>query len=158
MLDHRHFLECVPALVAVKPAAHHLLEKALQKLKRQKVRLHPRIGLTKREGEKAHLYPVFKGELDPHWVATHKVQLTPELARQFLDRLHPINSGGWNHENVARYAALIDAGTWEGMSPMVFTLRGFLVDGKHRCAAVIASGKPIWVLRTITIVDETGLW
>ena len=149
MIIHSHELELMPALVVAKPAAHHLLTRAIDRLRRSDRK--PRVANQRLFGERL-------GELDERWLTAHKVHLTPELAQTWLARLHPSNTGGWQHENVTRYTDLIRAGKWLGLTPVVFTPKGFLVDGKHRCAAVIAAGMPIWVFQTTAIVDELGLW
>jgi hypothetical protein len=72
--------------------------------------------------------------------------LTPQLARQWL------TAGGWtptppapgHQDRVNHYAAAMRAGQWRDNSPITFR-SGRLVDGVHRCWAVIRSEVTIQV-------------
>jgi len=137
-VDHRHIIECVPAFVLVKPYAHRAWQEWVQ-----------RWALRGRSAQ--------FGEADARWLAAQVVQLTPDMARSWLASLCPCNAAPPEAAKVAEFAALLRAGAWKGdYSPVVFARTGCLVDGKHRCAAVIAAGVSIQVLRTYAAIDGYG--
>lgn len=75
------------------------------------------------------------------------ITLDPGLAKQCL---------GANCANrplmgsrVSYYAGIIDQGDWKlSHQGLAFDKQGYLIDGQHRCAAVLASGKPVQILAT----------
>lgn len=74
------------------------------------------------------------------------VELTPELAKEWLQSEHENNRNS-TPRTVERYAREMKAGEWRlSPEPIVFSIRGYLINGGHRCRAVILSGATIWVL------------
>lgn len=80
-----------------------------------------------------------------------KVLLTPEMAKSILDKNFTGNRSV-NMNTVSKYASAILDGLWkEDMSkyqdPICVTEDGTLINGQHRCLAVIYAGKPIstWI-------------
>jgi hypothetical protein len=84
----------------------------------------------------------------PQIVAARTTDLTPAMAAYWIGRIDPLNDGLVDPALVDAMAALIDAGAWAGAySPFVVSLGGRgLLDGKHRCHAVMRTGKAIPVL------------
>lgn len=74
------------------------------------------------------------------------VNLTPELAKEYLEAL-PERQRVMSPRTVDRYAAdmLADKFPFTG-DPIRFNRNGDLIDGQHRCTAVIESGEPMAVL------------
>lgn len=69
-------------------------------------------------------------------------QVSPAAAGELLALASRRNGALADQAKVTRYAAEMTAGTW-GDSALVIARSGgedALVDGKHRCAAIIASG------------------
>lgn len=78
------------------------------------------------------------------------IKLTPELAREWLDTM-PEYQRGVSKNTVAEYAKDMEEGRWvEGTGDAIrFNKQGQMIDGQHRCLAVIKSGVSIMV----TIID-----
>ena len=78
------------------------------------------------------------------------IKLTPELAREWLDTM-PEYQRGVSKRVVAEYAKDMTEGRWvEGTGDAIrFNKQGQMIDGQHRCLAVIESGVSI----IVTIVD-----
>ena len=71
------------------------------------------------------------------------VELTPELAKEFLDRL-PERQRNMSHPTVDQYASDMLEGEWYFLGdPIRFDPEGWLIDGQHRCTSVVESGKPV---------------
>ncbi len=70
------------------------------------------------------------------------VQLTPALAKAWLNMRANSNPPG--QEKTERYTRTMTAGRFTPDSIIHFT-KGKMVNGRHRCAAVIASGVTIQV-------------
>lgn len=68
--------------------------------------------------------------------------LTPEYAQQLLDTL---TVPKFAKDRIPVYAKRMLAGEWQ-MSTIRLSRAGKLIDGRHRCAAVILSGVTIRVL------------
>lgn len=78
-------------------------------------------------------------------ITTEIVHLTPERAAEFLSRM-PANRH-LAKTNVATLVRVIRDGEWQvGLSTMSFDVHGNLIDGQHRCHAVIEAGIPVDVL------------
>jgi hypothetical protein len=77
------------------------------------------------------------------------ITLTPEYASDLLRGMvtkdgigRPINP--IDPQKVEQYAAAMKTGSWKrSFDPIWLTKDGYLVNGQHRCSAVIASGKTI---------------
>jgi len=83
---------------------------------------------------------IAQAKMDASNVKTEIVMLTPELAKEFLEhnfeRQRQVNKG-----RVKKYAADMLAGHWRvTYDALRFDEDGYLVDGQHRCLAVIESG------------------
>ena len=75
------------------------------------------------------------------------MEITPEKAREFLDHNIP-NNRNIKPVVVTRYAAQMSRGKWnEDVSkiqdPIIISDDGFMLNGQHRCQAIIKSGKTI---------------
>lgn len=86
------------------------------------------------------------------------IHLTPELAREYLDKNHPGNRK-IRKGTVMRYAADIKSGRWNSQvsqvdQPILLDQQGRLIQGQHRCSAVIEAGIPINVYACIGVPDE----
>lgn len=80
-----------------------------------------------------------------------RVLLTPETAKEFLTHNYERNRSV-RPANVARLAEIIKTGEWNDKlsfvyDPIIFTDRGEMINGQHRCLAVIAANKTVnvWV-------------
>lgn len=78
-----------------------------------------------------------------------KILLTPELAEKFLAKNYPHNRKIIQN-TVSRYVADIQEGRWnEDVSqydqPIAISPDGFLLNGQHRCTAVIQAKKAVHV-------------
>jgi hypothetical protein len=77
------------------------------------------------------------------------VMVTPEIARRWLER----NKSNRNirTDKVAQYARDMKAGNWELTGTIEFDTDSNLIQGQHRCTAVIESGCTVamWVLRGV---------
>jgi len=88
------------------------------------------------------------------------ILLTPELAAEFLERNHPKNRNiRWTH--VARLAKQMSEGKFRTTHQGIATDKdGFLIDGQHRCHAVVKSGVTIQIYLTEQVehcnVMDTG--
>jgi hypothetical protein len=73
-----------------------------------------------------------------------KTQMTPELAAQLLSKQHPRQRRP-ARQTVALYAREMKTGRWrsEVPDPILIDPDGYMFNGSHRCAAVIASGVTI---------------
>lgn len=70
------------------------------------------------------------------------ITLTPELAHHFLlaDAINRVI----HPQTVLKYAGAIERGEWvRNGECLLFTADGILVDGQHRCCAVIATGQAV---------------
>lgn len=72
-------------------------------------------------------------------------ELTPELAKQWLATMRPNRPCTLSH--VMKIADQITAGLWNArVAPIRFDGNGRMVDGQHRCHAVIITGQPVEVM------------
>jgi len=72
------------------------------------------------------------------------VFMTPARAQSYLDTLYEMQRTV-NKAAVAKYTADMGAGAWEGvLSLFQFDTKGHMIDGQHRCLAIIASGACFW--------------
>lgn len=70
---------------------------------------------------------------------TYKMLVTPELATEWLEK--NVNNRPLNRNHVASLAGQMERGEWvENGDPIRFDSEGNMIDGQHRCWAVIASG------------------
>jgi hypothetical protein len=89
----------------------------------------------------------------------YQAALTPELAAQLLTR----NGRNYRqHVRAGRLPAMVDdmkAGRWSGNSTIQLDAEGNLLDGLHRCTAVIESGCtiPVIVIEGISAVDADNI-
>ena len=78
------------------------------------------------------------------------IWVTPDQAQLWLDNNYPHNRR-IQESVVLQYAEEMDTGNWHGDvmdSPIMISDNGQLLNGQHRCSAVILYGKPVqmWVL------------
>ena len=78
------------------------------------------------------------------------ITLTPELAQHYLDNAGP--NAPLKRDRVEKYKAIIRNGEWalsfhDGTrtreAPPLAVPKGKLIDGQHRCTAVVETGIPI---------------
>lgn len=77
------------------------------------------------------------------------VELTPDLAKEFLDRL-PERQRSQSPASIDNYTSDMLEGAWHFTGdPIRFDVNGDLIDGQHRCVAVSESGEtePVLVIR-----------
>ena len=79
------------------------------------------------------------------------VHLTPKLAKEYLEHNYTENRS-IQPANIARLVSVIETGNWDDnlskyQDPIIFTDRGVMINGQHRCLAVINSGISVnvWV-------------
>lgn len=134
--------------------------------------------------EESTLYKYFKADIKPAVAepAAERIMLTKELAQYLLDH----NYGSEHHhealeftgdtngtdgikrnrnisnEHAERISRVIDKGHWEyNADPIRISKNGWMIDGQHRAAAEVLSGKPIDTLivygfddRVIEVIDH----
>src|SRR5258708_6776935 len=88
------------------------------------------------------------------------ILLTPELAEKFLENNHPKNRK-IRSAHVARLAKQMTEGKFRTTHQGIATDKdGFLIDGQHRCHAVVKSGVTIAIYLTEQVehcnVMDTG--
>lgn len=75
------------------------------------------------------------------------VELTPELASEYLSRRHPTLQRKYDANYAEQLSRDISAGRWNndlhGADPMIFSDSGYLINAQHRCGAVVIANKPI---------------
>ena len=81
--------------------------------------------------------------IDGREIESGTIELTPELAAQYLLREDQYNRKS-SVVTIAKYARAMSEGKWllTG-APIVFDTTGTLIDGAHRCRAVVKSGVTI---------------
>ena len=76
------------------------------------------------------------------------IVMTPAIAMQFLEKVHP-NQRRYNPGIAEQFARDIRTGRWNNdihqFDPLCFDNQGRLMNGQHRCNAVIRAGQPIVV-------------
>ena len=75
------------------------------------------------------------------------IELTPELAKEYLAKRHPILQRKYEPNYAEQLSRNITAGRWNnslhGADPMMFSETGYLINAQHRCGAVVIANKPI---------------
>jgi hypothetical protein len=76
------------------------------------------------------------------------IELTPDYARELLESMVEMTGFGTPINDIEQatvddYAAAMTAGEWQLREPLWLTACGRLLNGQHRCAAVIQSGETI---------------
>lgn len=84
----------------------------------------------------------------------HRVLVTPEMAREWLEATN-IDNRIIRKKVVARYATMMRNGDWKPTHQGVAFSARRLIDGQHRLSAIVASGKPQWVIVFTEQSDET---
>lgn len=73
------------------------------------------------------------------------IMLTPAIAEEFMT--HNLHNRPIRPNKVAAYARDIKAGSWRrSPQPIMFDVNGKMIDGQHRCHAVIQTSIPVWTL------------
>ena len=67
--------------------------------------------------------------------------VTPQLARTYL--LTSRNNRKITSKRVTRLATAMRSGEWVVAQPIMFNCDGTLIDGQHRCSAVIEANVPV---------------
>lgn len=94
---------------------------------------------------------------------TRAVSLTPEMAQELLDSIEKrgesikIKQRTVSNRTVQDYALQISTGQWAlNGEPIIISDKGYLLDGQHRCRAVIEAGSAIDVM-IVSGVDESTM-
>jgi hypothetical protein len=83
--------------------------------------------------------------------------LDPEKAKEYLKRNHP-NNRRLSKDRVLRYSMDMAKDMWYPTGdPIRFDIKGFLVDGQHRLAACIRSGKTLKNVPVVTNLSEDAM-
>lgn len=91
-------------------------------------------------------------------ISTEVVKVTPAMATAFLDEKVNCQNRTIDPNRVKRYAADMRSKNWTFTGdPIVFSEKGKLVEGQHRCAAIVSSGCTIDVLIVRGVKDEAML-
>lgn len=87
-------------------------------------------------------------------VEIHLIELTPEMAREFLENMKGQRTPHRVH--VEQYARDMKSGAWVPniSSPFCFGSDGRLLNGQHRCLAVIKAGVTIQVYAAYDVSPE----
>lgn len=88
--------------------------------------------------------PIYDDEMSPPAVATEIVTLTPALATHWLADQR--NAGTLIPERIELFVDDMRHGRWTGPSVIYLDLAGRMLNGQHRCHAVIRSGLSIPVV------------
>lgn len=81
------------------------------------------------------------------------VDLDPDLAAKWLTRNS--HNRRVRHRKVDQYARDMAAGRWQfNADPIRFDTDGVMLDGQHRCQAVVASGVTVRVLAVFNLAPE----
>lgn len=89
-------------------------------------------------------------------IVTNTIELTPALARVLLSR-NPDNRK-LSESFVENYTRDIENGAWSfNGEPIIVSREGWLNDGQHRCAAVVAANKSIDVVFVVGAPRESRL-
>lgn len=87
-------------------------------------------------------------------VRSQMLTITPEMARKMLDKT-PTFQRKLNKHRVDSIAEDIKKGLWEANgATIVMSKRGNLIDGQHRCAAIIEAGVPVESLVVMGVDDD----
>jgi hypothetical protein len=99
-------------------------------------------------GEKRHRGAVEEGTVSDSGMHFRRVRFTPEIAAEWLTRIHPRQRDQYDGP-VDAYAADMAGGRWFEDSPEVIAVdvNGYVMNGQHRLAAMVASGASLtlWV-------------
>lgn len=77
-------------------------------------------------------------------VTTQLVTITPEAAKRMIAEAKGFTNRSVNPNKVRDYAADMKSGNWRvNGETMIFDEDGVLIDGQHRCLAVISAGIPV---------------
>lgn len=76
-----------------------------------------------------------------HTIKSQTILVTPELAEEWLDETVNSANRSLSKDTVQRYALEMDSGNWMVSEPIMFDWDACLIDGQHRLAAVVESGK-----------------
>jgi hypothetical protein len=72
------------------------------------------------------------------------INLTPDVAEDLLEKVDARYQRRLSKRTVEKYSRDILSGNWTDTGDVIrLSKEGFLVDGQHRCAAVVKSGKPL---------------
>lgn len=98
-------------------------------------------------------------------IKTEELQLTPKLAKDWLENHNYTDNRPISKTRVLHYARQILSGLWQmNGETIIFDPDGMMLNGQHRCAAVIEAGKSIQVLvvygiqtSAFTTMDQTNV-
>lgn len=86
-------------------------------------------------------------------VEANVIDLTPELAQRLLE--YNTKNRPMRHRYVAKLAGAMRRGEWRlNGETIVMSFQGRLMQGQHRCAAVVASGVTIRVVLVTGVEDD----
>lgn len=96
-------------------------------------------------------------KVKPAWTEVVKlmwVWITPAMAEAMLTRNFSRNRK-LNERNLSCMLKELSGGTWyPSVSTIVFTLKGWLIDGQHRLETIVASGKPMLCLVALNVPED----
>jgi hypothetical protein len=72
----------------------------------------------------------------------NRIELTPQLAKELRAT---VPNSAVDQDKVRRYAKTIRADHWRDDGRITLSANGTLVNGKHRCHAVLTASQPITV-------------
>lgn len=108
------------------------------------------------ESYRAHLWLEDLIEQAQSEPAAHIIALTPAMAAVLLER-NPENRR-LGEADVEKYIRDMENGLWRfNGEAMIVSRDGFLNDGQHRCAAVVATGHAIKVVLVVGVDRETRM-
>lgn len=93
-------------------------------------------------------------------VRSETITLTPEVAFQLLESIDKrkdvaIKQRSLNERAIKSYAEQMRGGKWAmNGEPLILSDKGYLMDGQHRCWAVIESNTSIEVLLTVGVSES----
>lgn len=88
-------------------------------------------------------------------ISAEVICLTPELAAGFLEKIPPAvemldgtyQQRPYRQNTVDAYARELISGRWrENSQTIAFSIEGWMIDGQHRCRAVVQTGIPMTVV------------
>lgn len=92
----------------------------------------------------------------PAPVESTVIELTPEVASRLLAGVEGSGQRSVSPKTVTRYAEDMSAGRWElNGQPVIVSSTGKLIDGQHRCRAVVQSGVTVPALLVVNVADSS---
>ncbi len=88
----------------------------------------------------------------------YTVHVTPELAALWLENRNDENYRQRIPRSIARFASDMEREQWSLTHQCIaFNSRGKLIDGQNRLAAIVASGKSVWMMVAVDFEEKENL-